>query len=167
MKAGVASNICIFEYFANHLNELNGNLVLLCEADEEKDSEGIISALNVLNKLKQKEKFDYKLCINADYSTSQNNERYVYLGTVGKMLPCFVAIGKEAHVGSPFSGFDPNLLLSILNKNISLNSEFVDSEGLETSVPPICLKQTNKNVPYSVQTVSNAMSYFNFMLYKS
>ncbi len=167
MKAGVASNMIIFEYFANNIDKLNGNLLFLAECDEEGDSKGIISALDKLIEIKNKEGFKYIACINSDYSSSFDNKRYVYLGTVGKLLPCFVAFGKESHVGSPFTGFDPNLLLSILNKNISLNVSLCDKENDKLSVPPICLKQSDTKDSYTVQTASSAYSYFNYMLYNS
>ncbi|MBR3227426.1 MAG: M20/M25/M40 family metallo-hydrolase, partial [Erysipelotrichaceae bacterium] len=108
MKGGVAAYMVIMKHFAEHPEELNGNLVMLCECDEEGNSQGIIRALDILKEIKDKEGFEYIACINGDYSTSDNNERYVYLGTVGKLLPCFAAIGRESHVGDPFSAFDPN-----------------------------------------------------------
>ena len=167
MKAGVASNMVVFEYFAKNIDKLNGNLLFLAECDEEGDSKGVISALDKLIEIKNKENFKYIACINSDYSVSYDNKRYVYLGTVGKLLPSFVAIGKESHVGSPFEGFDPNLLLSILNKNISLNTSLCDKEINKSSVPPICLKQSDTKDSYTVQTASSAYSYFNYMLYNS
>ncbi len=167
MKSGVGVNMIVLEYFIKHLDKLNGNLLLLAECDEEGDSKGVISALDKLIEIKEKEGFKYEACINTDYSVSENNERFLYLGTVGKLLPSFVCVGKESHVGSPFKGFDPNLLLSILNKNISLNADLADKADNKTSVPPICLKQGDFKQSYTVQTASCAYAYFNYMLYTS
>ena len=167
MKSGVAVNMVVLDYFTKHLDELNGSLLLLAECDEEGDSKGVISALDKLIEIKEKEKFEYKACINTDYSVSDNNDRFMYLGTVGKLLPSFICIGKESHVGSPFKGFDPSLLLSILNKNISLNADLADKSKDKTSVPPICLKQSDFKQSYTVQTAGSAYAYFNYMLYTS
>lgn len=167
MKAGVAAYMEIMKYFSNHLDELNGNLVFLAECDEEGDSKGIIKALDILNELKIKEDFNYLGLINGDYDVVRNNERYIYLGTIGKLLPCFVAIGKESHVGNPFNGFDPNLLLSIINKNISLNMELADHIKNQTTFPPISLKQADNKNDYTVQTATSAFSYFNYLIYNS
>lgn len=167
MKSGVAVNMTIIDYFSKHLDQLNGNLLFLAECDEEGDSKGIISALDQLIKLRKEENFHYCACINTDYSVSNDNKRYLYLGTVGKLLPSFICFGKESHVGSPFEGFDPNILLSILNKNLSLNAELSDKAGNKTSVPPICLKQSDFKTTYTVQTASCAYAYFNYMLYTS
>ena len=167
MKAGVAAYLTVFKYFSEHIDELNGNLLLLCECDEEGDSKGIIKALDKLIEIKDKEDLEYVACLNGDYSTSDDLNRNVYLGTVGKLLPCFVAIGKESHVGSPFYCFDPNLLLSIINKNISLNPDFTDSDEDKASVPPICLKQTDNKDFYTVQTASSAILEINYLIYNS
>lgn len=167
MKAGVSANLCVFEYFANNIDKLNGNLVFLAECDEEGDSKGVISALDKLIEIKNKNHFKYVACLNSDYSVSYDNTRYVYLGTVGKLLPSFVCVGKESHVGSPFDGFDPNLLLSILNKNLSLNADLTDKVDGKTCVPPICLKQSDTKSSYTVQTASSAYLYLNYMLYTS
>lgn len=167
MKAGVAVFMEIMKYYANHLEELNGNLLFLAECDEEGDSKGVLKALDVLNNIKEKEGFKYVACINGDYSKVEDNNRYIYLGTVGKLLPCFVAMGKESHVGSPFKAIDPNLLLSLVNKNMSLNMELVDEDFKETTVPPISLKQKDNKDSYTVQTANSAFSYFNYMLYTS
>ncbi len=167
MKGGVAVNMTIMDYFSKHLDLLKGNLLFLAECDEEGDSKGVISALDKLIEIKNKEDFKYVACINTDYSVSENNDRFMYLGTVGKLLPSFVCIGKESHVGSPFKGFDPSLLLSILNKNISLNADLADKADNKTSVPPICLKQSDFKETYTVQTASSAYAYFNYMIYTS
>lgn len=167
MKAGVAAFMEIMKYYATHVEELYGNLLFLAECDEEGDSKGIIKALDILKDIKEKEGFKYVACINGDYSKVEDNNRYLYLGTVGKLLPCFVAMGKESHVGSPFKAIDPNLLLSLINKNMSLNMELTDKSFNETTVPPISLKQKDNKDSYTVQTANSAFSYFNYMLYTS
>ena len=167
MKGGVAAYMVIMEHFAAHPEELGGNLLFLAECDEEGNSKGIIRALDILKDIRDKEGFEYVACINGDYSTSTDNKRHVYLGTVGKLLPCFVAIGKESHVGSPFAAVDPNLLLSFINKNMSLNMDLADEDLGKTSVPPISLKQSDSKDSYTVQTALAGISYYNYMTYSS
>lgn len=167
MKGGVAAYMCVFEYFLKHPESLNGSLLLLTECDEEGDSRGVISALSILNQLREKEDLDYKCLLNGDYSVSKTNERYIYLGTVGKILPSFLAFGKETHAGDPYGGLDPNFLLSFINKNISYNMEFADTYKSQSSVPPISLKQSDFKESYTVQSNGAAYSYFNYMLYNS
>ena len=169
MKSGVASHLYLMKYFANHLEELNGNLVFVAECDEEDGSLGIISCLDVLDELKQKENFEYVACLNTDFHTPTNKEDspIVYFGTVGKLLPCFTVFGKEAHVGNAFDAFDPNLLLSEITKRMSLNMDLTDNTSMHTTVPPISLKQTDLKESYTVQTAISAFAYYNYLIYNS
>lgn len=165
MKSGVAGHMYLMKYFSEHPEELNGNLVHIAECDEEDNSHGIITAVDYLLELKQKEGFEYVACINADYSTNYmpgDENRYIYYGSIGKLLPSFVAFGKESHVGSAFSAFDPNLLIAEVTREMSLNTELCDASHGEVTMPPISLKQTDTKVGYSVQTALTAFSYYNF-----
>ena len=115
MKSGVAGHMYLIKYFSEHPEELDGNLVQIAECDEEDNSHGIITAVDYLLELKKTEGFEYIACINADYSTNYmpgDENRYIYYGSIGKLLPSFVAFGKESHVGSAFNAFDPNLLIA-------------------------------------------------------
>ena len=165
MKSGVASHMYLMKYFSNHLDELNGNLLFIGECDEEGESLGIISCLDVLNELKQKEGFEYLACLNTDFNTPiDGNDNYaVHIGTIGKLLPCFVAFGKEAHVGKPFDSFDPNLLLSLISKRICYNTDLCD-KGV---VPPVSLKQMDNKDSYTVQTALSAFGYYNYLMHES
>lgn len=165
MKSGVAGHMFIIKYFADHPEELDGNLLAIAVCDEEDMSKGILSGLDELVDLKKKEGFDYVACINAGYSTNYNpgdENRYIYYGCIGKTLPTFVAFGKEAHVGQSFAALDPNLLIAEITKRMSLNTDLCDIAHGEVTAPPISLKQTDTKVGYTVQTALVAMSYYNF-----
>lgn len=165
MKSGVAGHMYLIKYFSEHPEELNGNIIAIAECDEEDNSKGIITALDELVDLKKKEGFEYISCINADYSTNYSpgdENRYIYYGSIGKLLPCFVAFGKEAHVGQAFSALDPNLLIAEITRKMSLNTELCDVAQGEVAIPPVSLKQTDTKGPYTVQTALTAFSYYNF-----
>ena len=165
MKSGVAGHMYLIRYFSEHPEELDGNILQIAECDEEDNSKGIITALDELVELKKREGFEYVACINADYSTNYSpgdEHRYIYYGSIGKLLPCFVAFGKEAHVGQAFSAFDPNLLIAEVTRNMSLNTDLCDIAQGEVAIPPISLKQTDTKVGYTVQTALTAFSYYNY-----
>ena len=165
MKSGVAGHMVILKYFSEHPELLDGNIVQIAECDEEDNSKGIITGIDELVGLKEKEGFEYIACINADYSTNYNpgdENRYIYYGSIGKLLPCFVAFGKEAHVGQAFSAFDPNLLIAEVTRNMSLNTELCDIAQGEVAIPPISLKQMDTKGPYTVQTALVGFSYYNY-----
>lgn len=165
MKSGVAGHMYLIQYFSEHPEELDGNIIAIAECDEEDNSKGIITALDELVELKEKEGFEYIACINADYSTNYSpgdESRYIYYGSIGKLLPCYVAFGKEAHVGQAFSAMDPNLLIAEITRNICLNADLCDVAQGEVTIPPISLKQMDTKVGYTVQTALVAFSYYNF-----
>ena len=165
MKSGVAGHMTIMEYFANHLDELDGYVMHVAECDEEDMSGGIIAALDEMVKIKKKEGLQYIACINADYSTNYNpgdENRYIYYGCIGKTLPSYVVFGKEAHVGQSFAALDPNLLLAEITRKISLNVDYSDIAYGEICVPPISLKQVDTKVGYTVQTALVAYGYYNY-----
>lgn len=165
MKSGVAGHMYLIKYFSEHPEELDGNIIALSECDEEDNSHGIISALNVFRKWKEKYNLEYIAAINADYSTpyhEKDENRYIYFGTIGKLLPSFYVVGKETHVGQAFGGLDPNLLVAELTRLIELNPELSDESQGEVTVPPISLKQSDFKEGYTVQTALAAYVYYNF-----
>lgn len=165
MKSGVAGHMYLIKYFSENPDELEGNLIAIAECDEEDNSHGIISALSVLSEWKESYNLEYIAAINADYSTPYHDldeNRYVYFGTIGKLLPSFYVTGKETHVGQAFGGLNPNTLIAEINRNIELNPELSDIAQGEVTVPPTSLKQTDTKVGYTVQTPLAAYSYFNF-----
>ena len=165
MKSGVAGHMYLVKYFSEHPEELDGNLVQIAECDEEDNSHGIITAIDYLLDLKKREHFEYVACINADYSTNYmpgDENRYIYYGSIGKLLPCFAVFGKEAHVGQAFSALDPNLVLANITRKMSLNTDLCDIAQGEVAIPPISLKQMDTKGPYTVQTALTAFGYYNF-----
>jgi arginine utilization protein RocB len=168
MKSGVAGHLYLLQYFTEHPDELEGNLVLVVECDEEDSSNGILSALKTLKQWKAAHGFDYAAAINADFVAPRYQEdenRYIYMGTVGKLLPSFFVTGAETHVGSCFEGLDPNLIAAELTRQINYNPALCDQAFGETPAPPVSLKQTDLKPTYTVQTALSAYVYFNFFVH--
>jgi arginine utilization protein RocB len=168
MKSGVACNIALIRHFAEHPEELKGNVVLLVECDEEDNSHGILSALKDFQYWAQQQNLTYVAAINTDYTAPRyegDPHRYVYLGTVGKLLPSFYIAGKETHVGQAFEGFDPNLIAAELTARLDYNTDFCDEMFGEVTLPPVSLKQTDLKMNYDVQTSLAAFVYYNFFVY--
>lgn len=164
MKSGVAGHMCLLRHFSEHPEELDGNIIAISECDEEDNAHGVVSALKVLREWKERYDLQYIAAINADYSTPyhpKDENRYVYFGTIGKLLPAFYAVGKETHVGQAFGGLDPNLLVAELTRRIDLNPDLCDEAQGEVTVPPISLKQTDCKDSYTVQTALAAYAYYN------
>lgn len=168
MKSGLASNLFLLNYFSEHPIELDGNLVFIAECDEEDGSHGILSAIKTLTRWKEEHGFDYVSAINADFVSplyEGDPNRYIYKGTVGKLLPAFYITGAETHVGAAFEGLDPNFIAAELTRQISYNPVLCNLAHGEYTIPPVALKQMDLKTEYTVQTALGAYVYFNFFIH--
>ncbi|MBS8266779.1 M20/M25/M40 family metallo-hydrolase [Mesobacillus boroniphilus] len=168
MKSGVASNLYLLKYFSENPEELEGNLIFLAECDEEDSSYGILSAVKDLNAWKEEHGFEYVAAVNSDFVSprfSGDKNRYIYKGTVGKLLPSFFITGAETHVGSAFEGLDPNLIAAELTRQIDYNPDLCNEALGETTIPPVSLKQMDLKPNYNVQTALAAYVYYNFFIH--
>ena len=168
MKSGDAVFMVLLKYLSEKAHLLKGNILLSLNPVEENLHTGIIEGLEILEMLKEKEKFNYKFAINNDYICplyKGDPKRYVYMGAVGKLLPCFYIQGKETHVGQCFEGFDATKMAAALVENISLNTDFCDGYEGEYTLPPSVLKMKDLKEQYNVQTAFDAFVYFNYAVH--
>nr|WP_289037638.1 M20/M25/M40 family metallo-hydrolase [uncultured Allobacillus sp.] len=168
MKSGLASHIYLLHYYSMHPEQLEGNLVFVSECDEEDGSNGILSSLKTLKRWKEEQEFEYVAAINADFVSplyEGDENRYIYKGTVGKLLPSFFITGHESHVGAAFEGLDPNFLAAELTRQIQYNPKLSNEALGEMTIPPVSLKQTDLKPSYTVQTALSAYVYYNFFIH--
>ncbi len=163
MKAGVASCLYILKHFSENRDELNGALIALFECDEEGDSHGALTSMSFINDRLKERNINIKAGMCADYSSK---EAAVYLGTIGKYLPCVMAFGISSHVGQAFDSLDPNLIISEIISEIDYNTDYCEESFGEITLPPVTLKQSDTKTTYSVQTVSSSYVYFNWFSLK-
>jgi arginine utilization protein RocB len=96
-----------------------------------------------------------------------NDENYyVYSGSIGKVLAGFYCSGVETHVGEPFSGLNANLMVSELNRLLELNERYSEIVDDEVTPPPMNLMQKDLKEEYSVQIPHEAVSLFNILTMK-
>lgn len=170
MKAGDAIIMTLMEEIEKDLNDFSGNIVFCAVCDEEANSAGMRSCVSKLVEIRDANHFDYTALINTDYMTAEypgDENKYVYVGTVGKLMPSFFVVGKETHVGEAFKGLDPNQLVSELTRRINLNTDLCDTVEGEVTLPPITLKQRDLKPEYSVQTAKTAHVFYNFATHHS
>lgn len=170
MKTGDAIIMAIMEHLEQHLEDFSGNLIFAAVCDEEANSKGMLSCVPELVRLREKNKFDYQALVNTDYMTEEfpgDLQKYVYVGTVGKLMPSFFIVGKETHVGEAFNGLDPNQLAAALMNRINMNTDFCDSVEGEVTLPPMSLKQRDLKPEYTVQTAKTAQLFFNYATHES
>jgi arginine utilization protein RocB len=181
MKSGVAINIAVMRELARMqengqrlIDELAGNLLFLSCPDEETESAGVLSAVPELLKLREREGLSYLGVINTDYTAprdSNRDTRFVYSGTIGKLLPSFYILGVRTHVGEIFRGVDASHIAAELVSRINLNPEWIDSwQGslggekiTEVAPPPVALHMRDLKPSYNVETAGAAFVYVNWL----
>lgn len=170
MKSGVAVFMVILKHLSEKVKEIDGNILLSVNPVEENLHTGIIEGLEMLEKLREEEKLNYLFAINNDYICPLypgDTKRYVYTGSVGKILPCFYIQGKETHVAQCFEGFDASMVAAELVKLINLNPEFCDGYKGEFTLPPSVLKMKDLKPQYNVQTSLASFLYFNYFIHNT
>lgn len=170
MKCGVATIISLLEQLSQDVENFSGNIVFAAVGDEEGNSGGMLSVVPELVRLQEDEGYDYLAVMDTDYMAPRyegDEDRYIYVGTVGKLMPSFYVIGKETHVGDPFKGLDPNQIAGAIIHKINKNVAFSDVADGEVSLPPITLQQRDQKEEYSVQIARSTNLYFNYATHKS
>ncbi|MGL5440219.1 MAG: M20/M25/M40 family metallo-hydrolase [Filifactoraceae bacterium] len=165
MKGGDAILMALMEDISKNIDEFEGNIIFAGVCDEEGNSGGMLRVVPELVKMKKEEGFDYLALLDTDYMTSEfegDENKYVYIGTVGKLMPSFFVVGKETHVGESFKGIDPNQIASSIVERINLNTDFCDVAEGEVSLPPITLFQRDLKPEYSCQIATTTNLYFNY-----
>lgn len=170
MKSGVSILIQLLEEAAKDPENFSGNLVASFVSDEEGNSRGMLSCVPELVKLKKKYHLDYQVALDTDYTSTRtlmDPNRYLYAGTIGKLMPSFYVVGKETHVGDPFGGLDANEIAAELVRKINLNVDLSDDVMGEVTVPPVTLRLRDLKPEYSVQSNRDSFVYFNFATHDS
>jgi len=168
MKSGVAVNVALIRYFAQHAPDFPLSLLFLATADEENESAGMLQAVRLLTHIREQYGLTYIGAINTDYTTALyagDPHRYVYSGSVGKLLPGFLCVGRESHVGTPFNGLDANLLAAELIRLVSMNDELCDVAQGQITAPPVTLRATDLKTHYNTQLPLMAYFYLNVLTF--
>ncbi|HVB74822.1 MAG TPA: M20/M25/M40 family metallo-hydrolase, partial [Ktedonobacteraceae bacterium] len=180
MKSGVAANIAVMRRLAEKARTatLPISIVMLATPDEENESAGVLQAVRFLLRLRQQYDLTFLGAINTDYTTAlypNDPHRYINSGTVGKLLPSFLIVGKEAHVGEPFQGVDANLLAAELIRDLSMNDALCDVvrssnktqdvQDVQVTPPPVTLRASDLKTHYDVQLPFAAYFYLNVLTF--
>ncbi len=172
MKSGVAANIAVMRHLATLARDgtLDLSVVFLATPDEENESAGALQAVRFLLQLREQYGLEYLGAINTDYTTALypgDPHRYVYTGSIGKLLPTFFVVGLPSHVGDPFDGLDANLLAAELVRDLSMNANLYDMVRGQQTPPPVTLKATDLKTGYDVQLPFAAYFYLNVLTFST
>lgn len=166
MKCGLAMQISLLAELSETPEDLSCNYVFLAVPDEENNSAGMRTAVKYLAGLQEAEDLDFLFCVSSEGTGPKfpgDRNRYVDIGTIGKIMPFFYCVGRESHVGQYFSGLNANLLASAVNLIMEADSEMADSFDSEVYPPPANLKHTDLRDLYSVTLPARAITYYNHL----
>jgi arginine utilization protein RocB len=164
MKSGLAVGLALLEEWSNVLeaigSELPGNLLFIAVPDEEVASHGMKSVVQQLPEICERFKLRLELAINLDVSS----EPAVFLGSVGKLLPFVLFVGRPTHVGAPFDGVNPALMASEFVSCIEANPLYGDAENRKDyPAPPTVLYQRDNRTHYDVTTPASTFCAVNVL----
>ncbi len=165
MKSGVAVQMLALKELASKRGQLNGSIAFIAVPDEENNSAGIMAAMKFFESFANRRGLECVGIINSDYTAplyEGDESRYVYTGTIGKVLPAVFVRGVETHVGEAFNGFSANSLLAEITRRVEMNPAMCDEACGETTLPPTTLCQKDLKPSYNVQTPLDAVAYYNF-----
>ena len=170
MKAGLAIYMAYMAHMARHRKELGVNLLFLAVPDEEGSSAGMRGSLSALCSFLREHGLEPVAALSGEpaFWTSKTTEnslpyRTLFTGTTGKLMPFFLCIGREAHVGYAFDGVNAAALAARVVCLMDGCPELIDGSGSDTLTPPVCLKLKDLRDTYSVTLPERATAYFNVL----
>jgi arginine utilization protein RocB len=160
MKTGVALDICLLEDYAARRDELEFNVLLLLVPDEEGDSVGMRGSIPFLARLKEEESLDFLVCVNTE-PVFESNSPAIYYGTIGKIMPMYLCVGKESHAGEYYDGLNSTLVASYLNVSLDGGKDTIETLGSQTFQPQCCLRMRDLRNRYAVTLPERTFLYYN------
>lgn len=127
MKSGVAVETTLLAESAADPSGLSCNVALLVVPDEETNSLGMTGSLPHLVRF-QEEGLHFLACIDAEptVTTGEGEQAAIHLGSIGKINPFFLCLGRRAHVGEYYDGLSGALIGSHLNTILDGNPDLTD-----------------------------------------
>lgn len=167
MKMGIVLHLHLLEQ-AIHEN-WPINLLLVTVPDEEVNSSGMLAAVKGLVDIQERYDLNYILFLNSEPSFSmqpQDEQYYIYSGTIGKIMPSALFYGRETHAGEPLQGINAHYMASFLTKKMEYNQAFSEEAYGECTPLPVCLKTYDLKADYSTQTSNHVAALYNVFLMK-
>ncbi len=165
MKTGLAIQMALLAEYSRAPEEMSVNIAFLAVGDEENNSAGMIAAISHLAKL-QDEGMDFVACVNSEGIIPKypgDTNRYIDIGSIGKIMPMFYCVGRESHVGQYYAGLNANLMSSAVSMLLEGNPDWAETWREEVYPPPASLKQRDHRDIYSVTLPARAAIYFNHL----
>ncbi|MHB0855463.1 MAG: M20/M25/M40 family metallo-hydrolase [Rectinema subterraneum] len=171
MKSGLAAGIAAMVRFLKK-DDRTGNILFIAVPDEEGSSTGMKAAKKMLSDFADEHALHYEAIINLDASVDSGDGdegKAVFLGSVSKLLPFVVFVGKPAHAGSPFDGFNPVIASAVFAREIECNSDSMNIRALvpgEEPPPPSILYYREMRNRYDVTMPADVFCAVNILTFE-
>lgn len=165
MKSGASIQMALIDKFSQD-KSFQDNLLLISLPDEENISKGMLGATELMNDLSERHALDFKLIINSEpYFNQSKKKAILYEGSVGKIMPIIYVRGVRSHIGDPFNGLNPLLILAKIQALSELNIDLCDQFGNDATPPPIWVNLKDRKKSYDVSIPEAATGYFNWLTF--
>jgi arginine utilization protein RocB len=165
MKAGLAAALAVIEAAAQEPVR-EGNLLFLAVPDEEVNSAGARAAAPALPDLAARLDLELVGAINLDALTDDGNGaegRAIALGTIGKLLPSALIVGRAVHASNAYHGINAGALAGALAAEIEWAPELLERTGGEVTAATTLLGMKDSKRAYDVTTPERVWMFWNLM----
>lgn len=161
-KAAAGSMISTIKYLSDKSNLIESNILFVCTSETYNEHVGIKECMGYIEQIVQSKNLDLKLALSAApniKNSIDDDNLHVYTSNLGLVEPSFYILGQDSNMQTPFAGFSPTIIASLIIKNFELNCQklkHLSSFPLSPSFKTINYKQAkNNNTPESVQLSFN------------
>lgn len=167
MKAGLAAGLAVIERLASA--PFDGNLLFIAVPDEEGNSAGARHISQALAGIAATHGLDIEAAINLDATVDDGDGadgRCIALGSVGKLLPSALVVGRAAHASDSFRGIGAAALAGALAAEMEWAPELTERSGDELGAGPTLLGMKDSKTAYDVTTPARVWMYWNVMTHR-
>ncbi|HZH27706.1 MAG TPA: M20/M25/M40 family metallo-hydrolase [Azospirillaceae bacterium] len=165
MKAGLAAGLAAIEAAAE-VPDREGNLLFLAVPDEEVNSAGARAAAAALSEVADRLGIEIVAAVNLDALVDEGDGtegRAVALGTIGKLLPSALVVGRAVHASNAFHGFGAGALAGALAAEVEWAPELLEGEGADVAPGTVLLGMKDGKRGYDVTTPERVWMYWNVL----
>ncbi|WP_207460206.1 M20/M25/M40 family metallo-hydrolase [Azospirillum sp. SYSU D00513] len=165
MKGGLAAGLAAMEAAAADPERV-GNLLFLAVPDEEVNSAGARAAAARLAGLGRERGLEIVAAVNLDALVEEGDGsegRAVALGTIGKLLPSALVVGRAAHASDSFRGLGACALAGALAAELEWAAELQERTGEEAAAGVTLLGMKDGKQGYNVTMPERVWMFWNVM----
>ena len=167
MKAGLAAGLAVIELLARQGS--GHSLLFIGVPDEEGNSAGARHMSQALAGIAAERGLDIVAAINLDASGDEGDGeggRVIMLGSVGKVLPSALVVGRASHAADSFRGFGAAALAGALAAELEWHPDLTERTGDELGAAPTLLGMKDSKQHYDVTTPASVWMYWNVMTHR-